>query len=125
MSTHWDLVCTTCSASACIDWNHGEGELLAFLRDDGVAKVAAVASIDLAPRGYHKLVVGIGPAPSGNATDLGSFCLKHLGHTIVVRNEYGVDSGKCGRSYSCAYCKASHQCTLQVGHAGGHETELT
>jgi len=49
--------------------------------------------------------------------DTGWFAL-HVGHGLVVIDEYGKVADTCGKHFKCAGCDTQHYCRLDQGHDG-------
>ena len=111
MTTDYDLFCRTCGSAAHFD-NVSNQETMFEVRDEMKAFAAAedveqyVGELDMGRGVFRK--------PCG----FFSWCAKHLGHDVVVRDEYGVDHDKCESRTVCPCCGQSARCVLAHEHVG-------
>lgn len=111
MSCHFDLWCKTCEDDAGLHINHGERRLLDLLKHRAAFEGLTDAAIDAYAEASTEGRVD---------TDALRFFPRHKGHEVVVRDEYGRESGRCGEWVDCPTCGHAQPCALKAGHEGGH-----
>ncbi len=52
-----------------------------------------------------------------------SWFVKHRGHKLRPKNEYGDWSGQCPEKVVCGECATYQKCCFQIGHEGQHRAE--
>lgn len=114
MSTDWDIYCLDCEEGMGLNnWDHHERDVQDACRPEAAAALAALARVGL------EMVDGIRPSSSMTSLDL-SFYVKHEGHRLAPRSEYGEILGTCGKDIVCEHCgrRAYERCRLPMGHEG-------
>lgn len=104
MSNYWELYCRDCdSEHTFTNSNHCDKEIAALIKHADAIATMAGTGIEL-------------------KCDLGQldadWFLRHLGHNLIPRDEYGSLMGSCGKYFDCKDCKHPHQsrCVLPYKH---------
>lgn len=115
MSTGFDLQCSTCGPlhSTGLDLNWG-GEALAVALEHRPALEAFGKAAVLVGTSQKGFVLNNNEGP---LVHVALFLAQHVGHTVIVVDEYGRILGTCAKDITCA-CGARHHCRLDPGHQG-------
>lgn len=109
MSCDWDVYCVECEEELGIsDANHKVETMRSIITNRSTMEALAVmgeeASVELKVDYLY-------------VTDL-EFFLKHKGHRLAPRSEYGAIDGRCNERLKCGECETQHICKLESGHRG-------
>jgi len=119
VSTYWTLHCRTCdSEDRPTWWNHGDAELRELVK-----LLPAIANLQRAQETHRtELALEITIVGPEWTNGLGAFALKHDGHDVAVKNEYGAYDDRCGEWFHCHNddCARAMACGLENGHSGSH-----
>lgn len=108
MSTDWDLYCCDCDEEL--------GAPSSWPDRYVVLSSAADLLAELAPHANRAdLIVEL----SRQQVNLDWF-VKHRGHRLVPRNEYGQCFDECGKDFRCGSCGHSKRCRRKKDHEGEH-----
>lgn len=114
MSRDWGFYCATCDEEGWGrygDFNHQEQGF-----KDLLPHLPFFAEV--ARRGFDVDFESLG-VYGNQRSGLAAWALKHDGHRILVRSEYGEISEHCGRSVNCPTCGGDRlHCGLPDGHDG-------
>lgn len=120
MSTDWDVWCVPCDepVTRFCDANHMDKECAGLIGDR--ASIEAFAELKFEQAVFEATLNGSGR--SQWSFDSKEF-LKHRGHALKPRDEYGGWSDECYEYVICAgaNCGHGHRCVLKDGHEGPHE----
>jgi hypothetical protein len=109
MSTRWHIHCLDCDDGHHFEnANRMESAMLALIKHRH-----AIAALDpLARDQEFSLTFEIWGA---GAIDT-SWFVKHAGHHLRPKDEYGRLLGQCGEYVTCGECSSRHHCALEHGH---------
>lgn len=115
MSTDYDFHCVTCGSDCNLgDYNHAGAGLASVLARRADVEAAAAGLDALGASGVYQL------GEHGDAGRVVAFFVRHRGHEVRVRDEYGRFWTDCGAWFACRECGHSRSCVLPKGHAGEH-----
>lgn len=115
MSCDWDICCVECGEELGIsDANHKLETMRSIIANrsamEALAEAAesadAVAGLDIDLRVDYVSLPDMG------------FFLRHKGHRLAPRSEYGTIDGRCNERLKCGVCETQHICKLDTGHRG-------
>jgi hypothetical protein len=115
VSTDWHYYCETCDEDGWgygADLNHQGDALKDLLVHFPLLARLAAAGLDVDPESLN--VSG-----AYRVHGLAQWVLKHEGHVIRVKSEYGDIDGECSKRIKCTGCGGNRQrCGLPEGHDG-------
>lgn len=124
MSCCYDVYCLTCHERLGLqDCNHQDEEMATIARLAPALATLARAVNAFLELAYKEPKNTIGIRVEGGWSDLTiplSWFLKHEGHTLTVRDEYGHLIDECGTYYTCGACQSRKNCRRNKGHEGEH-----
>jgi len=112
MSNYWSVYCITCNESHGNERNHGQDGMLAVIAArevwEQVAEVSEDATVNFDGPGLMDYLIQT------------SWFLRHRGHILAPRSEYGYLLEDCAEGFRCGECNTPHICRRRKGHAGKH-----
>jgi hypothetical protein len=116
VSTYWFVNCETCHEKC--------GDLWGNHQSEGAARIVAAApKLALVPGLRVNTYVSFGfcddHGEPGSYVDTDWF-VKHAGHKIVAKSQYGEIDGTCAERADCPTCGNRGYCKLDRGHENDH-----
>lgn len=113
MSNHWSVYCADCDEGHGSPRNHAAEGMAALVSHRTTWELVAEQVPEVMKVVYE------GTCLYGYEVDPAWF-LKHKGHTLVSRSEYGYFLRDCATHFKCGECSTGHICRRRTGHEGPH-----
>ncbi len=108
MSCDFHVYCRSCNSQHPFqDANHADRLMHTLIRH--APAIAALAPLLIESNEHIDVRVHYGPIDA-------AWFRNHLGHELVVRDEYGRIAGTCGKAFECSECQTRHYCRRSIEH---------